>query len=208
MQISETQFKKLPDHLKHLFTKLPNPGSDEVLQAFPHTGPTPGSYETSHRDTTAYSGSWPERIVRKGHKDAGGSAARFFYCAKASKRDRNEGCEELPLKVAGGMSGRRDGSMGSTTYNNNTHPTVKPTDLMRYLCRLVTPAGGTVLDPFMGSGSTGKAAVLEGFGFIGIEREAEYAAIAEARIAHAAGEAKQHGLFEDVALCTQKTSAQ
>jgi site-specific DNA-methyltransferase (adenine-specific) len=86
-----------------------------------------------------------------------GSAARFFYCAKASKRDRDEG---------------------------NNHPTVKPTDLMRYLCRLVTPPNGTVLDPFMGSGSTGKAAALEGFSFIGIEREAEYVTIAQARINH------------------------
>lgn len=151
-------------------------GSDEVLQAFPNTGPTPGSYETSHRDTTAYSGSWPERIVRKGHKDAGGSAARFFYCAKASKRDRDEGLESFD-RVA-------------IAPRANNHPTVKPTDLMRYLCRLVTPAGGTVLDPFMGSGSTGKAAVLEGFAFIGIEREAEYAVIAEARIAHATEEVR------------------
>jgi DNA modification methylase len=83
---------------------------------------------------------------------------RFLYCAKASKRDRDEG---------------------------NNHPTVKPTDLMRYLCRLVTPPDGTVLDPFMGSGSTGKAAVLEGFRFIGIEREEEYCEIAKARIKHA-----------------------
>ena len=67
----------------------------------------------------------------------------------------------------------------------NTHPTVKPTDLMRYLCRRVTPPGGVVLDPFMGSGSTGKAAVLEGFRFVGIEREAEYVEIARARIAGA-----------------------
>jgi len=76
-----------------------------------------------------------------------GSAARFFYCAKASKADRG---------------------------GDNHHPTVKPTALMRYLCRLVTPPGGIVLDPFTGSGSTGKGAVLEGFRFIGIEREAEY----------------------------------
>jgi len=67
----------------------------------------------------------------------------------------------------------------------NYHPTVKPTALMRYLCRLITPPGGVVLDPFMGSGSTGKAAALEGFGFIGIEKEAEYMAIAERRIEHA-----------------------
>ncbi|MDR7037385.1 hypothetical protein J2X36_002132 [Methylobacterium sp. BE186] len=87
-----------------------------------------------------------------------GTASRFFYSAKASKADRGEG---------------------------NTHPTVKPTELMRYLCRLITPPGGTVLDPFMGSGSTGKAAALEGFSFIGIERDEGYFAIAEKRIADA-----------------------
>jgi DNA modification methylase len=71
------------------------------------------------------------------------------------------------------------------TKRSNNHPTVKPTDLMRYLCRLVTPPSGIVLDPFTGSGSTGKAAILEGFQFIGIEREAEYVEIARARIEHA-----------------------
>ncbi len=104
---------------------------------------------------------WPANFIHDGSEevtDLLGSAARFFYCAKASKRDRDEG---------------------------NHHPTVKPTDLMRYLCRLVTPPDGTVLDPFMGSGSTGKAAVLEGFRFIGIEREEEYCEIAKARIKHA-----------------------
>ena len=84
--------------------------------------------------------------------------SRFFYCAKASKKDRGEG---------------------------NNHMCVKPTELMRYLCRLVTPPGGTVLDPFMGSGSTGKAAAMEGFSFIGIEREAVYVNIAHRRIATA-----------------------
>lgn len=92
-----------------------------------------------------------------------GGASRFFYVAKASKADRNAG-----LEVAG-----------------NGHPTVKSTALMRYLCRLVTPAGGTVLDPFAGSGSTGVAAISEGFSFIGIEMNAEYVSIAEARIEHA-----------------------
>ncbi len=133
-------------------------------------------------------GRWPANIIHDGSDEvsaAFGEPARFFYCAKASKRDRNEGCESMPLVAAGGMSGRNDGSMGSVTYNNNNHPTVKPTDLMRYLCRLVTPPGGIVLDPFMGSGSTGKAAVLEGFRFIRIEREYGYAQIAEARIVDA-----------------------
>lgn len=102
-------------------------------------------------------GRWPANLIHDGDAAADllADAARFFYCAKASKTDR--GAE-------------------------NAHPTVKPTDLMRYLCRLVTPPGGVVLDPFMGSGSTGKAARLEGFQFIGIEREAEYLAIAKARI--------------------------
>jgi site-specific DNA-methyltransferase (adenine-specific) len=81
--------------------------------------------------------------------------ARFFYCAKANKKDRGEG---------------------------NNHPTVKPTELMRYLLKLVTPPGGTVLDPFMGSGSTGKAAALGGFRFIGIEKERPYFEIAQRRV--------------------------
>jgi DNA modification methylase len=130
---------------------------------------------------------WPANFIHDGSEEATdllGASARFFYCAKASKRDRDEGVAGLE-KLAGGMSGRRDGSMGSITMRKNHHPTVKPTDLMRYLCRLVTPPDGTVLDPFMGSGSTGKAAVLEGFRFIGIEREEEYCEIAKARIKHA-----------------------
>jgi DNA modification methylase len=113
-----------------------------------------------HSDNTGFdpnTGRWPANLILgEGVTDAEWS--RFFYCPKASKRDRDE---------------------------NNTHPTVKPTDLMRYLCRLVTPQGGTVLDPFTGSGSTGKAAILEGFNFIGIERDTEYVNIAKARIAEA-----------------------
>jgi site-specific DNA-methyltransferase (adenine-specific) len=119
--------------------------------------------------------------------DSGG-ASRFFYCAKTSRAERNAGLERFP-DVPGGMrsenSGqhltRRDGDDPGPTKNG--HPTVKPINLMRWLVRLVTPPGGTVLDPFLGSGSTGCAAVLEGFDFIGIEREEEYVAIAEARIA-------------------------
>jgi DNA modification methylase len=101
-----------------------------------------------------YDGGWGAVDNKERTEMGSGSAARFFYCAKASKADRGE----------------------------NHHPTVKPTDLMRYLCRLVTPPNGIVLDPFNGSGSTGCAAVLEGFQYIGIEREAEYIAISEKRI--------------------------
>ena len=82
------------------------------------------------------------------------------------------------------MQGRNDGSLGTITMSKNHHPTVKPTTLMAYLCRLVTPPGGTVLDPFMGSGSTGKAATVNGFRFIGIERDPAYHKIAEARISN------------------------
>lgn len=118
-----------------------------------------------------------------------GGASRFFYCAKASKADRDEGCEGLPERD-GGHYAQDEWSMqnmGNTPDakrepRRNHHPTVKPVDLMLYLIRLVTPKGGTTLDPFMGSGSTGKAAVRGGFGFIGIEREGEYFDIAEARI--------------------------
>lgn len=162
-------------------------GSDEVLAGFPDAKGQQGV--TGRRSQGAVYGAVTATGEGAAPRGDEGSAARFFYCAKASKSDRNEGCESLPLKVAGGMSGRSDGSMGSITYNNNNHPTVKPTDLMRYLCRLVTPPGGVVLDPFMGSGSTGKAAMLEGFRFIGCEMKEDYAAIAKARIEAAASAA-------------------
>lgn len=121
------------------------------------------------------------------YADRSGSAARFFYCAKADRADRNDGCDGLPLKPSGMVSNtsgqhmtRRDGGAPGPAANN--HPTVKPTDLMRWLCRLVTPTGGLILDPFAGSGSTGRGAIAEGFRFVGIELSPEYAAIAEARI--------------------------
>lgn len=138
-------------------------------------------------------GRWPANLIHDGAEPADllGAAARFFYCAKASRKDREEGLDGFEVKRTGGMQTTVDGSMltGSgnerTTRRANTHPTVKPTELMRYLCRLVTSPGGIVLDPFMGSGSTGKAAALEGFRFIGIEREVEYVEIARARVAAA-----------------------
>ena len=164
-------------------------GSDEVLQLFPES-----KSQRSNRGESQgglYEGGWSGDTVR-GHNDSG-SAARFFYCAKASKKDRNEGLdgfEEQPTAamVKNLVDGQRlggDGSPIKTPIRANHHPTVKPTDLMRYLCRLVTPPNGTVLDPFTGSGSTGKAAVMEGFNFIGVEQSAEYIEIATARINHA-----------------------
>lgn len=101
---------------------------------------------------------WPANVIHDGSPEATegmGKASRYFYGSKPSKKDRGEG---------------------------NTHPTVKPTDLMKYLVRLITPAGGIVMDPFMGSGTTGVAAKSEGFSFLGIEREPDYLEIAKARI--------------------------
>jgi len=137
--------------------------SEDVVGLFPVTG---GGGKPQQRDRAAsavpYTGSHrPEYTPYKDTATGGGSAARFFYCAKASKKDRGE---------------------------DNKHPTVKPNDLMRYLVRLITPPGGTVLDPFMGSGSTGKAAVMEGFEFIGIEMDEDYFEIAKARIESATQE--------------------
>lgn len=181
MKIDATTFAKLPDHLKALFIKAPNPGSDEVLAGFPVTsshGDNGGPRSAARGNTFGTTGG-QDRITRKDT----GSAARFFYCAKASKRDRDEGLEgfeDRPRPTMGNVIGGQPDQLRAN--NRNIHPTVKPTDLMRYLCRLVTPPRGVVLDPFMGSGSTGKAAKLEGFQFIGIEREAEYLEIAKARI--------------------------
>jgi DNA modification methylase len=165
-------------------------GSDEVVALFPDTnkgtartgrvGGQNGLYENGHDPD--HIGTW--------YGDSG-SAARFFYCAKASKRDRNEGLDGFEAKNNGKMmrnanNTSEEPSVGferfATEPSANHHPTVKPTDLMRYLCRLITPPNGTVLDPFMGSGSTGKAAMYEGFKFIGIEMTDEYLPIAKARI--------------------------
>lgn len=153
-------------------------GSDEVVSGFPDTGKSQGG--------------------RSGHTNAysGGSASRFFYCAKASRGERNEGLDEFEDKEYKGTYADDEWSrqnMGNTPKveragYKNVHPTVKPVTLMRYLCKLVTPPKGTVLDPFMGSGSTGIACKLEGFDFVGIEKEEEYCKIAEARINSAEGD--------------------
>ena len=117
--------------------------------------------------------------------DSGG-ASRFFYVAKASKRDRNEGLEGMPLRKSDQRSDKAAGIWAEMEApKQNFHPTVKPTSLMEYLIKLVTPPNGTVLDPFTGSGSTGKAAILQGFDFIGIEMTEEYLPIIEGRLKHA-----------------------
>ena len=164
-------------------------GSDEVVGLFPATISGGGDKHSKTQDGNIFKGIAPISGLHSYQGDSG-SAARFFYCAKASKADRDEGCENL--EVAKQDPTRKEGNPGGDNPRNrgvhkrtNFHPTVKPTALMRYLCRLVTPPNGIVFDPFMGSGSTGKAAVLEGFDFVGIEKEVDYLKIAEARIAKA-----------------------
>lgn len=106
--------------------------------------------------------------------------SRLFYCAKASKQEREAGCEQLPAQLIKLYNGHHH----PPRIRRNTHRTVKPVALMRWLVRLITPPGGLVLDPFTGSGSTGAAAVMEGRLFLGIEREAAYVDIACARLTH------------------------
>jgi site-specific DNA-methyltransferase (adenine-specific) len=181
--------RKTEDQIKHQGrwpANIIHDGSEEVLAVFPDTKQTrPHDGDGGKLDTRNQG--WGFKRMPCSLSDNGGSAARFFYCAKASKQDRDEGCDELPLSDCGMMEDDNypiktgSGNLRETKRRNN-HPTVKPTSLMRYLCKLVTPPGGTILDPFMGSGSTGKAASLEGFRFIGIELEGDYIEIAGRRI--------------------------
>jgi len=158
---------------------------EEVLAAFPQASgavaPVRGMEPSAKTENTfgEFAGRAPSD-----QRDGGGSAARFFYCAKADREDRNAGLgrSDAPAVREHATMGDRERADWAKR-NGNHHPTVKPTELMRYLVRLVTPPGGVVLDPFMGSGSTLKAAELEGFSAIGIEREAEYLEIARRRIA-------------------------
>lgn len=161
-------------------------GSDEVVSLFPETK-GPWGNKKSVANTSLFSAPMTRNLDNSKWQNDGESAARFFYCAKASKADRDEGLEGFDDKEVGNFDDdnyKWDPEKGHKPAmpRKNFHPTVKPTKLMQYLVKLVTPKGGTCLDPFMGSGSTGKACKLEGFDFIGIEREEEYINIAEARI--------------------------
>ena len=155
-------------------------GSEVVKDIFPHTksgkdkNPTEGNVSGFFGNNMGY-------YSKDANYGDEGSAARYFYCPKVSRTERDKG-----------LSGKKDGKpvrwnkagewTNDTTPAKNSHPTVKPVELMKYLCRMVTPKGGTVLDIFMGSGSTGMAAKDEGFDFIGIEKDKEYFQIAEQRI--------------------------
>ncbi|MDP6423379.1 MAG: site-specific DNA-methyltransferase [Planctomycetota bacterium] len=140
-------------------------------------------------------GRWPANVVLDPEAAAAldkqtGGASRFFYCAKASKSEREAGLEDFtPETVSDGRDTPNDTAyQRGKTERRNTHPTVKPIALMRWLCRLVTPPGGLVVDPFCGSGTTGCAAVQEGFNFLGVELDSAHAALADARVTHWAGQ--------------------
>ena len=159
-------------------------GSQQVLDLFPETKSGKGGDGSA----TSIFNQASAQEHKIGHNDSG-SAARFFYCAKASKNERNKGCEGLPLGEPP-ASARSKPAEGRTAPlgkpRNNFHPCVKPLKLMEYLCTISrTPPGGIVMDPFLGSGTTALAAVNSGRQYIGIERDAEYCEIARKRIEHA-----------------------
>lgn len=173
---------------------LVHDGSDEVVALFPGSAgaraPVTGNEPSAASTGTVTN--MRQRVATQHHGDKG-SAARFFYCPKANKADRNYGLTGETTS-AHDMVHRKEGSAGlncpragagRTSGALNTHPTVKPIALMRWLVRLITPPGGLVLDPFVGSGSTAIAAVQEGFKFIGFEMDEGYHAIAQQRYAHA-----------------------
>ena len=175
-------------------------GSEELLAAFPDAPGMCGPVRPDSGTGQKTDGIYGTFATNSNHDPRGdsGSAARFFYTAKADREDRNEGCEEIEPKVfaqsRGAQAALRDGKdeyrgsgdigLNRFTTRSNCHPTVKPVDLMRWLVRLVTPPGGTVLDCFCGSGSTLKAALLEGFDCIGIDSDPHWCSIARARCEH------------------------
>lgn len=146
-------------------------------------------------NTDCLDGGWPRNVIFEDGSilHVPESAQRYFYCVKAKRSERELGTEGLPSKTSEEITQRKEGSVGkdyggagagrtSKDGVKNFHPTVKPVELMRYLCRMACPPNREILDPFMGSGTTGVASILEGFDFVGIEREEKFKKIAEARI--------------------------
>ena len=174
--------------------KFPNLyGNFNTAEKSTHNGRYPSNVILTYDDSDV------DEVCGNMPETAEDSAARYFYCAKASKRDRDEGLDSFVEQKTtdGSLRCNEDTARmygANSSLHRNFHPTVKPVDLMQYLVRLVTPPCGTILDPFNGSGSTGKAAMYEnkdrnaGYKYIGIELTAEYLPIADARIRYAAGD--------------------
>jgi len=175
-------------------------GSDEVVGLFPETTKA-GNKKNTKSDTGIWGASKETDILHKIPNDNGGSAARFFYCAKASKSERNKGLEDIEGKYldesrkVGSAGGTNPRNRGAESKRKNFHPTVKPIKLMQYLVRLVTPKDGTVLDPFVGSGTTCIAAKLLDRKYIGMEMDDEYVVIAQERIKAHKPDKTQHDFF-------------
>jgi len=187
--ITETLYKKMPDDIKSCFNQLPNHSSEEVRECFPES--SKGWGKATNSETSGEKSMFGIGGVNANRYDMGGeSSARFFksilYYPKASKSERNKGCEELEEKVFSDRNPELDSANmpqnRSGNAKSNFHPTVKPIALMEYLIKMVTPKGGIVLDPFAGSGSTLVAAKQNGFQYIGIELTEEYIPIIEARL--------------------------
>ena len=206
-QVKHKESERNQNVLGRFPANLIHDGSDEVLALFPNTKSgmmKPGQQRNASLGGGGYHGDMPDEATAAGTYGDNGSAARFFYCAKASPSERNFGCENLPQCSPGECTDRKDGAVGlnspragagRTTGAKNNHPTVKPIALMRYLCRLITPPNGLIVDPFCGSGSTGVAGLQEGFQFIGFEKEQSYFDAAEKRIKKAQGQGKIEAWF-------------
>ena len=183
-------------------------GSEEVTELFPHTKSGKLTPDMNVKASTGWAGGSSADRVKNTFNGDEGSAARFFYVPKTSKKDRNDGLDAFQAKATASSEFRpnhaekaeqgEDGNpYGRWKPEKNNHPTVKPTDLMRYLVTMVTPKGGTTLDPFMGSGSTGRGAKLGGFNFVGIELDPEYFVLAKARIDAIMKESTLEDFFSD-----------
>jgi site-specific DNA-methyltransferase (adenine-specific) len=202
-EVSSSQLGRFPANLIH-------DGSEEVTELFPESNSArvgnPNNPKRGVNHTATSYGQGDGKITHDFRDN--GSAARFFYVPKTTKKDRNDGLDKFNTKATAASEFRpnhaekaeqgEDGNpYGRWKPEKNNHPTVKPTDLMRYLVTMVTPKGGTTLDPFMGSGSTGRGAKLGGFNFVGIELDPEYFVLAKARIDAIIKESTLEDFFSD-----------
>ena len=188
-QVSNAPRVECEEHIGRFPANVIHDGSDEVLAGMPNTKSNGGEaeYEFTNQNNPSH---LYTNIKTGAHYEDEGSAARYFYCAKASKKDRDEGLDKFEAQTVndGRKTSIDNAFQRGETERKNIHPTVKPVELIQYLVRLVTPMGGVCLDCFMGSGSTGKAVMFENrernanYKFIGIELTDEYLPICEARI--------------------------